>query len=210
MCEDCSKAGIYKIHNLVSNKIYIGCASNIRTRLNGHVYDLRHSKHSNSYLQNAWFKYGEKNFIFSVIEFCDVDDLHKREYYWINLLNSLSRDCGYNLKPPDPNGCSMHSEETKEKLRRANKGKKPSTLCIQKNKERKLSEEHKKLLFESRKNINFTKLHREKRGKKILDVVTKKIWHSLSELSEETGIPKYELSRRLRGKRKNNTNYIYL
>ena len=39
------KPGIYKITNTVNNKIYIGCASNIRTRINGHLYDLRKNMH---------------------------------------------------------------------------------------------------------------------------------------------------------------------
>lgn len=208
MCN--SKPGIYKIINTLSNKVYVGCASNIRTRWNGHLYDLRKEKHPNTYLQKAWSKYGESNFRFEIIESCDITDLYVREHYWVNILDCLNRSKGYNLRPTDTLGCSTHSEETKEKIRLANKGKKPSELCIQRLKERKLLKEHKELLVNSRKHIDFTKLHREKRGKKIMDTETQVIYGSLAELCEILNITKGSLSRKLLGRRHNNTNFKYI
>ena len=205
-----SKPGIYKITNTLLNKVYVGCASNIRMRWNGHLHDLRQEKHPNSYLQKAWSKYGESNFKFEIIEFCDIVNLHEREHYWVITLDCLDRSKGYNLKPTDPLGHSLHSEETREKLRTANKGKKPSELCIQKLKERTLSKEHKELLIESRKSINFKELHREKRGKKIINTETNMVYGSLAELCEILNITKGSLSRKLLGKRPNNTNFKYI
>ena len=205
-----STPGIYKITSITSGKIYIGCASNIRTRINGHLYNLRKDKHNNSYLQRAWTKYGEENFIFEMIEKCDISDLHAREHYWVNELNSLNRSTGYNLKPTDPNGCSIHSEATIEKLRQANKGKKPSQACIEALKQRTLSPEHKELLKKSREEIDYTKLHREKRGKKIIDIATGSIYSSLAEVCELLNITKGALSRKLLGKRINNTTFKYI
>jgi group I intron endonuclease len=205
-----SVPGIYKITNTVNNKIYIGCASNIRTRVNGHLYDLRRDKHNNSYLQKAWSKYGEENFTFEMLEECDMNNLHVKEHYWVDKFNCLDRSVGYNLKPTDPNGCSIHSEETKEKLRIANKGKKPSILCIQKLKERTLSPEHKEIMRKSREGIDYTKLHREKRGKKVIDQSTGIIYGSLAEVCELLGITKGSFSRILLGKRKNKTTFKYL
>jgi group I intron endonuclease len=190
--------------------MYVGCASNIRTRWNGHLHNLRQGNHPNSYLQNSWSKYGEPNFKFEIIEYCDVIRLHEREHYWVSVLDSLDKNKGYNLKPTDPSGCSTHSDETKEKLRIANKGKKPSELCIQKLKERTLSKEHKELLVESRKLINFKELHREKRGKKIINTKTNVVYGSLAELCEILNITKSSLSRKLAGKRFNNTNFKYI
>jgi group I intron endonuclease len=205
-----STPGIYKITSITSGKIYIGCASNVRTRINGHLYNLRKDKHNNSYLQRAWTKYGEENFIFEMIEKCDISDLHAREHYWVNELNSLNRSTGYNLKPTDPNGCSIHSEATIEKLRQANKGKKPSQACIEALKQRTLSPEHKELLKKSREEIDYTKLHREKRGKKIIDIATGSIYSSLAEVCELLNITKGALSRKLLGKRINNTTFKYI
>lgn len=205
-----STPGIYKITSITSGKIYIGCASNVRTRINGHLYNLRKDKHNNSYLQRAWTKYGEENFIFEMIEKCDISDLHAREHYWVNELNSLNRSTGYNLKPTDPNGCSIHSEATIEKLRQANKGKKPSQACIEALKQRTLSPEHKELLKKSREGVNYTKLHREKRGKKVIDITTGVIYSSLAEVCELIGMTKGSLSRILLGKRINKTTFKYI
>jgi group I intron endonuclease len=204
------KPGIYKITNTINNKLYIGCASNIRTRVNGHLYDLRKGIHSNTYLQKAWNKYGKENFIFEMIEKCDITDLHAKEHYWVNEFNCLDRSIGYNLKPTDPNGCSIHSEETKEKLRIANKGKKPSTCCIQKLKERTLSTEHKEILRKSRETIDFKKLHREKKGKKIINTATGIIYSSLAEVCDLLNITKGSMSRKLLGKRINKTTFKYI
>jgi group I intron endonuclease len=205
-----SNPGIYKITNTVSGKIYVGCASDVRTRINGHLYDLRKEKHKNSYLQKAWIKYGEEVFIFETIEECSIDNLHVREHYWVNELKCLDRSIGYNIKPTDPNSCSIHSEETKEKLRQANKGRKPSELCIQKLKERTLSPEHKDLLKRSREVIDFKKVHRLKRGKKIIDESTGIIYSSLAEVCELLGVTKGFFSRILLGKRKNKTTFKYI
>jgi len=204
------KPGIYKITNTVNNKIYIGCASNIRTRVNGHLYDLRRNMHSNSYLQKSWNKYGESIFVFKTHELCDIKDLHMREHFWVTTLDCLNKSIGYNLKPTDPNGCSIHSEETKEKLRQANKGKKPSALCIQKLKERTLSPEHMEIMRKSREHIDFKKLHREKRGKKIIDNATGIIYSSLAEVCDLLNITKGSMSRKLLGKRINKTTFKYI
>jgi hypothetical protein len=43
-------------------------------------------------LQNAWNKYGEDNFYFSVLELVpDKDKLIEREQYWIDKLNACDR-----------------------------------------------------------------------------------------------------------------------
>jgi group I intron endonuclease len=207
--------GIYKITNTISNKIYIGCASNVRTRINGHLYDLRKDKHNNSYLQKAWVKYGEESFIFEMIEECDITKLHAKEHYWVNKLNCLDRSIGYNLKPTDPNGCSIHSEETKKKIKDHHKKNniKPNAKCYEAGKVYNHSELCKINLIEARKklkDIDFKKLHREKRGKKIIDQSTGIIYSSLAEVCELLEITKGSFSRILLGKRKNKTTFKYL
>ena len=58
------KTGIYVIENLLDKKKYIGSAKNIDKRWYQHKYTLNKNMHDNSYLQNAWNKYGKNNFIF--------------------------------------------------------------------------------------------------------------------------------------------------
>lgn len=206
--------GIYKITNIPNGKIYVGCASNVRTRINGHLYDLRKNKHKNTYLQKAWSKYGEENFIFEMIEKCDIINLHAKEHYWVNKLNCLDRSIGYNLKPTDPNGCSIHSEETKEKIKEHHKKNniKPNAKCYEAGKVYNHSELCKINLIDARKklkDIDFNIVNAHKR-KSIKNIITGEVYESLAIASNTLNIPKYELSRRILGKRKNNTNLIYL
>lgn len=80
-------SGIYQIENKVNSKVYIGSSNNIKRRWQKHKALLRHNKHQNSHLQAAWNKYGEDNFIFSIIELCSIDSLLDREQYFINIRN---------------------------------------------------------------------------------------------------------------------------
>lgn len=78
-------SGIYKITNLISNKVYVGSAINLSNRKATHFYKLRNNTHGNSHLQNAYNKYQEENFIFEILEI--VDDcsiLINAEQKWIN------------------------------------------------------------------------------------------------------------------------------
>lgn len=202
--------GIYQIVNNVTQKSYIGYASSIRSRIKGHISDLMYGKHPNDYLQKAWNKHGRYNFCFKVLQECQKDQLCLYEDYWAKVLKVNDPEFGYNLKPTDPNGKPGQSLETIEKIRRANKGRKPSDLCMQRRKEVKTSDEGKKRILESRKDIDYTRLHREKRGKQVFDWENGIIYRSLGDVEDTTGIPRYELSRKLSGKRRNNTNYSYL
>jgi group I intron endonuclease len=200
------------MRNKINETIYIGSTNRFKKRCYDHEQSLKSLKHSNSRLQNSWNKYGEENFVFEMIEKCDIADLHAREHYWVNEFNALDKSIGYNLKPTDPNGCSIHSEETKEKLRQANKGKKPHPNCYEAGKKYNHSELCKINLAKAReklKNVDFYQVHSIKR-KKIQNTITGEIYSSLRIASEILKIPKYELSRKLLGKRKNNTNLIYV
>lgn len=87
--------GIYMIKNLVNEKKYIGRSTDIKTRWSNHKYELNKGIHVNSYLQNAWNKYGKDNFEFSIIEECAENDLNEKEIYWIKEMDAYHN--GYNL-----------------------------------------------------------------------------------------------------------------
>ena len=203
-------SGIYQIVNNTTEKRYVGYASNIRQRLKGHVSDLSLKKHANNYLQKAWDKHGQNDFTFLVIEECCKESLCLKEDYWVKILKTTNEYYGYNIKPTDPEGKAGQSLETIEKLKIANKGKTPSALCLQRRKETQTSKEGKQRIWDSRKHIDYTKLHREKRGRKVIDNTTGKIYGSLAEVCELIGMTKGSLSRILLGKRKNKTNLQYL
>lgn len=81
-------SGIYCIENIVNHKIYIGSSKNIYQRLLKHFALLRHNKHENAHLQNAWNKYGESSFEWFIIEKCDITILTRREQYCIDLFEA--------------------------------------------------------------------------------------------------------------------------
>ena len=108
------KNGIYIIHNTVSNKSYIGFSIEMEKRWQQHRANLRNNHHDNPLLQNAWNKYGEESFEFSIIE--ETTELADREIYWISELNTY--ETGYNLTeggddPPDVTGIKRSAETRK-------------------------------------------------------------------------------------------------
>ena len=80
--------GIYKIENKVNGKIYIGSSIEVHVRLMNHKYMLRANKHDNEYLQKSFNKYGEDNFIFSLVELCDIAELIVKENFYIDKFSS--------------------------------------------------------------------------------------------------------------------------
>lgn len=203
------RSGIYQILNKITQKRYIGYASNIRTRLKGHGSDLNKKQHPNNYLQKAWLKHGESNFIFSVIEECSKDVLCLREDYWVKILKTTDEYFGYNIKQTDPNGKAGQSESTKEKLRLVNKGKKPSDFCIEQRKKVQMSKEGREKQIESLKKIDWFAVRKNKR-KKVMDTTTGIIYDSLMLAAKSINISNSRLSKYLVGTRTNKTTLKYL
>lgn len=113
------ESGIYKIVNAVTGKLYVGRSKNVFRRFKDHKYELRKNKHGNQYLQNAWNKYGEENFMWEVIELCSLDIISERESYWIKELNTLDRERGYNIEERDLQ--NRYTEEYKQHLSKLQK-----------------------------------------------------------------------------------------
>jgi len=79
---------IYKITNLLNNKIYIGKDTTSDPSYFG----------SGLLIRRAIEKYGKINFIKEVIdETGDYDNLSEKEIYWIEKYNSTDRNIGYNI-----------------------------------------------------------------------------------------------------------------
>lgn len=106
--------GIYKIMNILNNKVYIGQAINIQSRIREHKELLNRNCHPNNHLQHAWNLYGDEKFIFSTIEKCDEKILTQREQFWIDFYGGINSDNTYNQRDAGSHG--THSEETKIKI----------------------------------------------------------------------------------------------
>ena len=120
---------IYKITNKINNKIYIGQVYNksIYDRFNRHIKEA--SPNSRSYIDRAINKYGKENFICELIDNAtSLQDLNKKEKYWISYYNSNNHDIGYNLTLGGDGGntylCKSNYEMNiiKRKISIANKG----------------------------------------------------------------------------------------
>lgn len=110
------KRGIYCITNLINQKIYIGSTfTSFKERWSTHIKKLRSNSHPNQHLQNAFNKYGEENFKFSIVEvILDEKLILEREQHYINALHCCDKSKGYNIEA-DVTKHSV-SEETKIKI----------------------------------------------------------------------------------------------
>lgn len=156
------KSGIYKITNVVNNKIYIGSTSNLYNRKHHHFSKLKHNKHSNPHLQNSYNKYGKDNFIFEILEECDINSLIEKEQYYLDSIK-----CDYNKRViAESNRGWKMPDETKKKISEANKGR----INTEEYKKRhskllkgiKRSKEACENIRRSKLGITFTKEHKEK------------------------------------------------
>jgi group I intron endonuclease len=86
---------IYKIINTINNKFYVGSTTNTKDRFAVHRKRLRKNVHHTKHLQAAWNKYGEKAFVFHVIEMIPPDQsLQEAEDRW--LIEHVGKDYCYN------------------------------------------------------------------------------------------------------------------
>lgn len=89
------KKSIYKITNLINQKVYIGQSSRPEKRFQEHCF-----KHENyiSLINQAISKYGKENFSFEIIEE-DIENYNEREKFWIKYYDSNNPSKGYNIAP---------------------------------------------------------------------------------------------------------------
>ncbi len=115
------KTGVYKITNILTNKIYIGSArrehgkkiseNGFYRRISEHINKLCKNKHSSIHLQRSWNKTDIKNWKIEILEICPAEECIKREQYYLNtLLYAQEYICskgkdrrfvklGYNMSP---------------------------------------------------------------------------------------------------------------
>lgn len=194
---------IYKITNLINNKLYIGKDSRNDPNYFG----------SGMLIKKAIKKYNKENFKKEILEECEsLEELNYKEKYWINELRSLSPN-GYNITIGGTGGDTF-TNQTEVKKDEINK-KRINTFYSKYGVnyfKRKLSEETKKKISDSSKGkkiINrksptkFTDEHKEKisksnKGRKLTDEHKEKIsnFKKGTKLSNET---KIKISKNLRG-----------
>ena len=90
-------SGVYEIRCILNGKFYIGSAVNLRERWQRHLVTLQRGEHHNFFLQQAWKKHGEGNFIFSILEFTALDKVLSTEQKWIDKTECINRKIGFNI-----------------------------------------------------------------------------------------------------------------
>lgn len=160
---------IYKTTNLVNGKIYIGQDSKNNPEYLG----------SGKIIKRAIKKYGKENFKKEILEVCaNQTELDIKEKYWIQELNTINQDIGYNVSFGGQTGWYKglkHTEETKRIYSLTRKGK----LIGDKNGMygKQHTEETKKKISESLSGENnsfFGKQHTENTKKKMSESAKKR------------------------------------
>lgn len=122
---------IYLTKNLVNGKRYVGWHATNK------LYDAYIG--SGHFLTKSIKKYGKKNFINGIIEFCNETNFLQREKYWIKEYNTMTPN-GYNLTEGGEGSIGYkhtlenielfknrkYSEESRKKMSLAKLGKKSS------------------------------------------------------------------------------------
>ncbi len=86
--------GIYKITNLLNEKVYIGQSTYIERRFSQHKSPYEWSRHPSNELYGDMNTMGIKNFSFEIIEECPLELLEEKEIYWTKYYNAV--ETGYN------------------------------------------------------------------------------------------------------------------
>jgi group I intron endonuclease len=101
----------------VNGKCYIGSSSNLSSRYSDYLKPSYFNR-NDLVMPRAFKKYGYENFVFEILEYCDLSILISREQYYLDLLHPE-----YNVaKVAASNLGIKRSEEFKSKISTALKG----------------------------------------------------------------------------------------
>jgi len=113
--------GIYKITS-PSEKVYIGQSINIESRWNNYI--KLHKTSIGPKLYNSLKNHGPKNHQFEILEKCSKEELNEKEIYWKKFFLEKVNKSNILFTEIYDRGSGPKSEETKQKISKANKGKK--------------------------------------------------------------------------------------
>lgn len=107
-----NKIGVYRWINNLNGNTYIGSSINLSVRFYTY-YSLRSLAKSNRPMERALLKYGFSNFSLEILEYCNSEDLLKKEQYYLDTLKpeyNIAEIAGSTLG-------YKHSEESLKKMR---------------------------------------------------------------------------------------------
>lgn len=230
------KTAIYKITNILNNKLYIGISSNPQKRWGEH---RRHTKKTHTKLYNAFKKYGNEVFKFSILYWCDTrNEAKELEHLIVEVCETRTK--GYNMCKgggggaagvDNPNYGKHLAPEVCAKMSIAARNRPVKPETIEKGMAALRIKEHDKAWLSARNNkIKVSNLGREmspewranlvkgwdkRRDKNItpsnaISVIcneTQEIFHSASDTAKKYGISVESVCKQLRGKIPNAPKY---
>lgn len=138
--------------NRKNDKCYIGQTHRLKIREQAH----RSGRCRCIALENAINKYGQVNFDFIVLEKCiNQKELDERERYWINMFSTLI-PFGYNIKEGGVGGGPC-PQSVKDKISKANTGKKRTPEQIERMRQRRIGKKHSDETKQKLREINLGK-----------------------------------------------------
>ena len=194
--------GVYKIK--IGTKIYIGSSNDIDGRIKRHISNLEKNKHYNNKMQNEYNTHRELDFeIIEIVD--DISKLRDVEQYYINLYES------YNDENLNISMCShqtimrKQSEETKEKISNAMKGRKRSKESVEKTaawfRGKPKSQETKEKIRQTLKGIELTDDHKEKIREGMKNSESVKEYNKRKKGKKLSQEHKEEISKSIKGKK---------
>lgn len=115
---------IYSITNIINNKIYIGqtaCKRGPLDRWKTHISAANCNK-IKTLLYRAIRKYGKDNFLFEIIESCEIKILNEREIFHIAKFKSNNIKYGYNMSIGGDNKNNSKSLSARRKISKTKTG----------------------------------------------------------------------------------------
>lgn len=100
------RSGIYMIQCISNSKVYVGSSSYIARRWQRHKNNFKMHRNTRL-LQLDYDLYGEKKFIYAILETCPKKDFIEKESFWINYYESSHPTKGYNIKIPNKQFSSL-------------------------------------------------------------------------------------------------------
>lgn len=124
---------IYKVTNKLNQQVYIGQTKfSLNKRKAEHEKEALSRTRKTVKFHNALLKYGFENFIWEVVRECNSqEELDYYETFYINKLNCLDREKGYNLKSGGKLG-GCYSAEAREHMGESTKKKWQDPECAKK------------------------------------------------------------------------------
>jgi len=161
---------VYKITNLINNKIYIGqTVLTLEKRWYNHT--TKANRKSTMLISRSIAKYGAENFNKEIIDVANTQlELNEKEIFWINKLNARDINIGYNISKGGTGGNIIKNLSNKEDIYKkraaSNRGKKRTAefklSCSIRKKGQKLTKETKDKISKSLSGNTLSKETKEK------------------------------------------------